>query len=53
MKLNISQVGKTVEQDGKVLLLTVGDMPPDCIVVFMDEESWEKLEKYLKESGDE
>lgn len=47
LDLDIKKVGKTFEHDGEFLLITDGDMPADCVVVFMDKESWEKLKKEI------
>ena len=48
MKLRILQIGRTKEVDGKVELLIPGDMPPDCVVLFMDEESLDILKEELE-----
>ena len=45
LKLNIKKVGMTVERDGEVTLIVEGDLPPDCVVVFMDKESWKILKQ--------
>lgn len=47
MELNILKVGVVVEQDGETVLIIDGEMPPDCVVVFMDKESWEKLQREM------
>ena len=48
MKLKILMVGQTKEVDGKIELITLGDFPPDCVVLFMDEESFDKLKVELE-----
>ena len=48
MKLNIIAVGMTIKQGDDVQLLLEGDMPADCVVVFMDKESWEKFKELSK-----
>jgi len=50
MKLNIIALGATVEVDGETVLILDGDlyngeMPVDCVVVFMDAESWKQLKE--------
>ena len=47
MKLNILKIGVTVQKDGEILLVVDGEMPPDCVVVFMDKESWKKLKQEM------
>lgn len=47
--MNILKVGATLEKDGDVLLIVEGEMPPDCVVVFMDKDSWEELRQELPE----
>ena len=49
MELNIIKMGITVEHEGEVVLVIKGDLPPDCVVVFMDKESWEKLKQEIPE----
>jgi len=54
MKLNIIALGATVEVDGEVLLvfdkdLNNGEMPVDCVAVFMDSESWKRLKEVENE----
>lgn len=48
LKLNIKKIGLTSQIDGETSLITEGDMPPDCVVVFMDKDSWEKLREEMK-----
>ena len=50
MKLNIIKVGLTFKQKGEVSLIVEGELPPDCVVVFMDKESWNRLKEELNES---
>ena len=45
VELNIKAVGATIEHDGEVVLIVEGDLPPDCVVVFMDKDSWLKLKE--------
>ena len=47
MELKIKKVGLTVEKDGEVILIIDGEMPPDCIVVFMDSLSWNRLKQEM------
>ena len=47
LELNVKKVGLTTMHDNEVVLVVEGEMPPDCVVVFMDKESWEKLKKEL------
>ncbi|KKM24286.1 hypothetical protein LCGC14_1606580 [marine sediment metagenome] len=47
MKLNILKVGVTIEHEGETLLIFDGDMPLDCVVVFMDKDSWAKLKEEI------
>ncbi len=49
MELNIKAVGATIEHEGEVMLVFPdgGDLPPDCVVVFMDKDSWQKLEQEM------
>jgi len=47
MELNIVAVGMTIEHDGETMLFLGEDLPPDCVVVFMDKDSWEILKKQL------
>ena len=47
MELNIKLVGATVEHEGEVILVCEGELPENCIVVFMDKPSWVRLKKEL------
>lgn len=48
MKVNILKVGVIVEKDGEVVLIVPKELPPDCVVLFMDKESWEKLQQEMR-----
>ena len=47
IELNVEKVGATIEHEGQVLLffLEGGDMPPDCVAVFMSKGSWVRLKE--------
>ena len=49
--IKVIKIGLTIEHEGETLLLQEGDMPKDCVVVFLDKESWEDL-KPLVEVGE-
>jgi len=49
MKLNIIKVGKTITINDEIVLIIDEDLPADCVVVFMDKESWTKVKKELEE----
>jgi len=52
LELNIKEIGATVERGdlvtlgilgGVTITLPKGNLPADCVVLFMDKESWKKL----------
>lgn len=43
--IKILKVGLTLKKDGEVLLVLDGEMPSDCMVVFMDKDSYKELKK--------
>lgn len=47
IELNIIKVGLTVKSKGETVIICEGDFPPDCVVVFMERQSWEILKKEL------
>jgi len=49
MKLNIIKVGKTITIDDEIVLIIEGDLPAECVVIFLDKESWTKVKKELEE----
>ena len=42
MKILIKELGQTVEHKGEVVLVSK-DLPPDCMVLFVSMEVWEKI----------
>jgi len=36
-------LGQTIQHEGKVVLVVSGDLPPDCIVIFVDKEVWKEI----------
>jgi len=49
--MQIVKVGITVKQGDDVVLRLEGDLPPDCVVVFMDKESYEELKALTEKPG--
>ncbi len=47
--MNIVKVGATIKQGDETILIVEGDLPPDCVVVFMDKKSFEELQPIIKE----
>ncbi len=45
--INIKAIGKTIEHEGETVLL-MESMPPECIVLFIDKESWDEAKKVLR-----
>ncbi len=54
MKIKAKALGQTVEQDGDVsLVVSGGDLPPDCMVIFVDKSVWEELKSQIYLSGEQ
>ena len=54
MKIEAKALGQTVEQDGDVVLVVAGgDLPPDCMVIFVDKSVWEELKSQIYLSGEQ
>ena len=54
MKIKAKALGQTVEQDGDVVLVVAGgDLPLDCMVIFVDKSVWEKLKFQIYLSGEQ
>ena len=51
MELNILKIGATLEHEGEVILALEGDLPTDCVVVFMDKDSWDRLKQEMLKGG--
>ena len=45
----IKNIVEIIENDGETVLIIEGDLPPDCVVVFMDKESWEEVKEVRNE----
>ena len=47
--MRVKALGQTIKKDGEVMLVVGGnDMPPDCMVIFIDLEEWEKIKKQVE-----
>ena len=47
-KLNIINTGVVIEHNGETKLILDGELPPNCIVVLMDKESWKVLQAEME-----
>ena len=44
--LEVKALGQTIEQNGNVVLVVAGgDLPPDCMVIFIALEDWERIKE--------
>jgi len=49
--LKIKAIGATKkDKDGNVVLALTGDMPEDCIVLFIDENDMEEIAEFIKQN---
>ena len=52
--LEAKALGQTIEQNGNVVLVVAGgDLPPDCMVIFVDKSVWEELKSQVYLSGEQ
>jgi len=52
MKLQIKALGQTIEHEGEVVIaLNVEDYPPDCMVLFVDMETWRQIKDEVHYEG--
>lgn len=43
----VKGVGKTLEHNGEVILVSES-LPPNCMVLFIDMETWQEIKEYIK-----
>ena len=49
-KIIIKELGQTIEHNGETILVSI-DMPVNCMVLFVDMETWHKIKgEVIKES---
>ena len=46
-KISVKALGKTIEHEGEVIL-AVEDMPVNCMVLFVDMDTWRKIKEEVR-----
>ncbi len=51
MKIKIKALGQTIEHKGEVIIV-VKDMPVNCMVLFVDMETWHEIKDSVIKEGE-